>query len=299
MLVKHDWYYPSAIVRGYGHHDLAYLVSGSYPDWASPQEKSFDTLLEILSNEIEIQTNTIISSEVFYLYAIPQDVLRMLEYLGFKRNNIKIILYIRRQDDAHISWYNQRVKAHGYSGTIEDSIQDCHDLWDYQKKINLWQSAFLKENIQIRIYQKDSLKKSDVRNDFLELLGLPDSNFRWSPIKINTRLIRDILEFQRLINKLPISVVEKRRFHKQLMELSNSTVNTELFEDSELLDVDHRKELLKRYANANKSIARAYFNRDQLFDERMPESLGKELDDTHLNIEKLTYILGWLSVKQQ
>lgn len=36
--------YPDVSLRGFGHHDLAFLVSGGYPDWAAGQDRPLHML---------------------------------------------------------------------------------------------------------------------------------------------------------------------------------------------------------------------------------------------------------------
>ena len=36
--------YPDISLRGYGHHDLAFLIAGGYPDWATPQPRTLAEL---------------------------------------------------------------------------------------------------------------------------------------------------------------------------------------------------------------------------------------------------------------
>ncbi len=293
VLAGYGWGYPAATSRGFGHHDLAYLVSGTYPDWALPQEKSFDDLLVTLAPAIADKPGIILSSEIFYLYAKPEDVADMLERLDIPVHNTSIVLYIRRQDDAHLSWYNQRVKAQGYAGTLHESIEEHRGLWDYEHKLALWSDVFGEKNIHVRIFHEDKLVNRDVRSDFLHILDVPANNFTLSANEINTRLCRDVLEFQRIINKLPLTPVQKRRYHSELMALSNSTCASDLFEDQPLLDTSGREQILEQYSGSNKAVARRFFGLDQLFDETMPVSAATDTS-CELNVEKVTAIIGWL-----
>lgn len=293
-LAEYGWVYPLATVRGYGHHDLAYLVSGSYPDWALPQAKTFDELLEQLFDAITDQVNIILSSEIFYMYSNPEDVADMCEKLGIRTADVRVALYIRRQDDAHVSWYNQRVKAQGYDNTIRASIDDSFDLWDYEKKLQPWQDVFGSDNILVRIFDKQELAGGDVRSDFLTVLNIPAVDFQLPAMEINTRLCRDILEFQRLINKLPMEPVQKRQFREELMSLSRATGNTGLFDDSPLLDNDERRQILTSYTKSNQALARKYFQRDELFNEEITVQTEGQTGTHDLGVEKLSYILGWI-----
>jgi len=293
ILAGYGWEYPTATARGSGHHDLAYLVSGTYPDWALPQDKSIDDLITTLATAIAGKPGIILSSEIFYLYARPQDVSRMLGRLGIVADNTSIVVYIRRQDEAHLSWYNQRVKAQGYSGTIYESVEEHRALWDYQNKLEQWSEVFGEKNIRVRHFHKETLVNRDIRSDFLHILNIPDKDFVWSDNAVNSRLCRDVLEFQKIINKLPLTPVQKRRFHKELMALSDSTPASDLFEDQPLLDVSECKQILEQYAASNKAVARRFFGQEELFDETMPMQVAANTA-SNLSMEKVTAIIGWL-----
>ena len=122
--------YPQTALRGFGHHDIAFLLDGGFPDWAKPIDCRLEDFCRDLRSEINtFEGDVLLSSENFYLFPQPQALFDFLQQLGIsQRFEIVLINYIRRQDEAVLSWYNQRVKAQGYTGTLEDSIEDDFDL---------------------------------------------------------------------------------------------------------------------------------------------------------------------------
>ena len=107
--------YPDANLRGYGHHDLAFLLSGGYPAWAIPQPKPLaEIAAELRAAGADHGGSIVLSSENFYLFPAPTALRALLNSTGASiGRQIGIIVYVRRQDDAHESWYNQTVKAQG------------------------------------------------------------------------------------------------------------------------------------------------------------------------------------------
>ncbi len=291
--------YPEEIIRGYGHHDIAYLANGEYPKWAIPQDKTLADLINLLRHEIRKhhEKKIILSSEIFYLLSKPKEVARIIAELGFKLEDTRVIVYLRRQDEVHQSWYNQRVKAQGYTGEIDDSIIDSRDLWDYQKSLEPWRKIFGKKNIKIRLYEKSSLVGNDIRRDFIEVLGIDTENFKYLQKNTNSRLCRDLLEFQRYINSIPISFVNKRKYMHKLIELTNSSKSNQFFSDSPLLTNSQKKELMDSYEQANRYVAREYLDTDEIFSyviNRQPHNINNK---TSLSLKKLSYILYWLLMR--
>ena len=73
-LADHGWVYPEVSLRGFGHHDLAFLISGGYPEWAIPQERSLDELTDDLIRLAAENPKLVMSSENFYLFPNPEKV---------------------------------------------------------------------------------------------------------------------------------------------------------------------------------------------------------------------------------
>lgn len=258
--------YPDVSLRGYGHHDLAFLLGGGYPAWATPQDRPLATLAEELRKAVKgggAQT-VLLSSENFYLYPAPSALRGLLQSAGLSADDrISIVCYLRRQDEAHLSWYNQTVKAQGNHSDFATSMKRDHALWDYAERLKPWQAEFGKAAIQLRDYGATS--SDDVRTDFLAAVGLSPASFDLPPIRPNGRINRDILDFQRLVNRLPLKIAQKRRFHKQLIALTEATAQSGLFDDTEFLSPAERGDLLERYRRSNRLVAQTFLNREELF----------------------------------
>jgi hypothetical protein len=296
VLKTQGYLYPEETIRGYGHHDIAYLASGTYPRWATPQQRSLSELINSLRCETGNHNDKkiILSSEIFYLLANPNDVAKVIESLGFQIQDVQTIVYLRRQDEAHQSWYNQKVKAQGYTGNIHDSIKESWELWDYQKSLGPWSKTFGKENIILRAYETESLIGQDIRSDFIHCLGIAIDKLVFSEENINSRLCRDLLEFQRHINTLPISFIKKRKYMNKLIELTNSSKDNDKLSDTPLLSIKQRKEIMNAYDVTNKYVAREYMNTDQLFESSIRGEVQDVEVETSLSLKKLSYILYWI-----
>jgi hypothetical protein len=293
--------YPDVSLRGYGHHDIAFVVGGGYPAWATPPSPMRD--LEELTRELAEKTagseSIVLSSEDFYLISNPTGVAAMLGKAGFRPADVRVVVYVRRQDEAHLSWYNQAVKAQGYSGTLAECIAETHSLWNYAEQLERWAAAFGADRLDVRLYRPLNGPASDIRRDFLSLAGVPADGFSFPDANENSRINAEILEFQRLINRLPLSPQQKRGAHKDLIELTAAVAGSSMFADRTLIGAQERAAILKRYAASNRAVARKYFRRDRLFDEALPKGLPRKGARPELDNEKLVYIIGWLLARRQ
>jgi len=299
VLYQQGILYPDISLRGYGHHDLAFLLSGGYPEWATSQDRSLaDLAKELIRAAKDCDRALLLSSENFYLYPEPEKLFDFLNQCAVTpKFRVVIIVYIRRQDEAHESWYNQTIKAQGYTHTFDESIKAFSTLWDYALNLDRWAKIFGAENIVVRPYERDQMIDGNVVADFLNVIGLSSTDFTVPSEQVNTGINRDLLEFQRSLNKLPLSPQEKRRFHKELMELSAEMAGTGFFDELSLLTRDQRMAVVDDYAESNADVARRYFNRSNLFNEEPPDTGPGPGDRKELSADKLAAIVGWLLVK--
>jgi hypothetical protein len=291
--------YPEVSLRGFGHHDIAFLLSGGYPEWATPQPRPLDELATELAAACARHSGPVLlSSEIFYLFPNPEKLVGLLETTGvLAQREPRIVVYLRRQDDAHESWYNQRVKAQGETGSIQESIERYDALWDYGRQLAVWSSAFGDDALIVKRYNSTA-DQSNLIGDFFAIMGLSDLQARLPPDHINARENRDILSFQRELNRLPLSPQEKRRFHRELMVLSERTKGRGIFDERPLLEPKERVAILRRYAESNAAVAKRYFAGEPLFpplpDADALSSTPCGTVETGLTDKKMAYILTWL-----
>lgn len=299
LLLERGMLYPAASLRGYGHHDIAFMLADGYPDWATSQPHSLEELIESLKVEVtEHAGPVLLSSENFYLYPEPEKLHKVLSEAGLLKNRrAVIIVYLRRQDDAHESWYNQTIKAQAYTHTPQESVESFFGLWDYQAELERWANVFGRQNMLVRPYEKSQFIGGSLLSDFAKQIDLTLDGFVISNARVNTGLNRDALEFQRLINALPLDHTEHRRFHRELIELTARTVGSGLFDDSPVFNFAMRQSILERYAEGNAQVAEHYLGGSRLFLEEPKKYLGAVAQEG-LTTEKLARILGWLMIRK-
>lgn len=126
-------------------------------------------------------TSVVMSAEDFaYLYQ-PDEIAALERHLSEYFNHIKVIAYLRRQDQQMLSFHRQGSRARSapsraFSGrdfTALPRHAPHHDFYlDYHRRMALWADAFGTENMVLRIYEPTRLKQGDALADFLDVLGL-------------------------------------------------------------------------------------------------------------------------------
>lgn len=297
VLALHDILYPEVSLRGYGHHDIAFLLDGGYPEWATPQQKSLAQLgTELKAAAREHRGHILLSSEDFYLFPQPAGLLAFLEQAGVVPSREPVVIvYVRRQDDAHESWYNQTIKAQGCTDSIDESVRRFDGLWDYEAQLERWVEVFGRKQIVVRPYGRTDFHGGSITTDFFSLLAIDPSELALPPERVNSRINNDLLDFQRLVNRLPLTIEEKRRFHRLFIELTARTAGSGIFAEGALLSEPQRRAILDRYRNGNRAVAQKYLHRDHLFYER--DTAQALSAPPELTLEKLSYIFGWLMAR--
>lgn len=293
--------YPDVSVRGFGHHDIAFLIGGGYPAWATPQPLDLAQLEAMTRRAIEHHSGSVLlSSEDFYLCPNPGGLRKFLERSGaLDGRELRIVVYVRRQDDAHESWFNQTVKAQGYTHDIDTCVREFFDLFDYRLQLSGWEAEFGREALHLRVFDPRRFVGGTLERDFGDALGVGLAACDDGEPVVNISLNRDLLEYQRALNRLPLSPQQKRSLHHSLMRLSGLSKGGGLFDERPYLDRQRREALRAAYATSNRLTARAYLRRDELFaddplppDAPPPAAIG-------LTGEKLAAITGWLAIDEK
>ena len=286
-------------LRGFGHHDLAFLLYGNYPNWAKTQHKT----LEQFRKEYHRETaghpgHLLLSSENFYLYPKPELLRKFLDQCSMTQGRqTRIIVYVRRQDEAHESWYNQTIKAQGYSHGFRECVKAFYSLWDYQTNLKSWADTFGRDRLTVIPYISTNAKPFDVVENILRLFGLDPADYPKQTERLNTEINRDILEFQRLLNQLSGTPEEKRCYHKAFIAMTQTFKGSGVFDESPCIPLAVRRELLKKYSEGNKLVAQTYLGRDELFPDILPDTNQPEQAYTGLSVKQFIRIINMLNGK--
>lgn len=253
--------YPSSPVS---HHDLLQNKGKDKP-WGL----NFDAW-EYLLKEIKSEKpdKAVISSENFSrLYF--EDVSKVRDYMSEFRP--KIIVYLRRQDEYFASLYCQAIKTAHHWDSVKKHILDNKAYADYYKILEPWKKAFGKENIIVRVYEKEQLPEG-LLNDFLQSINLDahkldfkkgqSSNISPSIKKIKIiRLLNNITIGMMSIEKKKVTglsyrfLISENPISRLIERLPNFLIS------NELMSTQERINLLKEFEESNQKVAKEYLGR--------------------------------------
>lgn len=290
-LLKAGVLYP-ALNNAYNHYELAVLLKS--PEGMTIIQNWFDGIVEKV-NQRSINKVVISAEALYFLRFIelvktkdnPRNSTITEENYREKLNNlralipdifdIKVVVYLRRQDSFIQSGYSQLIKGSEYfSGSIREFIDGLAVFMDYSFMLNLWAEIFGKENILVRVYEKQQLPGGSVQ-DFLRVIEIPTdlSNIILSTTdNYNIRLSRELLDYKLILNQLLKNEdpVRKDQLHYTLLEkLSEQPEFRQT--NGEFLTTQEKRDIISRYSESNAKVAREFLGREdgRLFYEALPE----------------------------
>ena len=273
--------YPEAGLSGTSH----YMLPPQHP------RRRWETVTgywEALFKEVEASPleHTLVSSEFFSLD--PAEMLHGLASRYF--TDIRIVLYLRRQDTMLYSTYNQLVRKKRFTRDIRCLAPV---LPDYHTMVHVLAATFGQENVLVRPYEQCQLRKGIYAN-FLATLGLALDKKYELPAgsgSVNASLHQDLLEFMRHCNQLPLLKPETEILDQALKGLCSLFLAN--FKVEPLLSPRERHELISCQADKDAEIARTFLGRPggELFLEPWPDPEAADEPYPGLTAEKQHMIM--------
>jgi len=209
------------------------------------------------------------------LFSRPKSLRDILSYLG--NRPVRVVLYLRRQDLHLESYYRQLVRGGSFVTPFGPTAIDAMvhpGYYDYAEQIRSLEGQFGRENIILRIYDRNGFFGGDLATDFCQAVGLEWlDEFTLAPGNENPSIDARLTGLLLAANAAIPSQGGRLREFKELID----SVEEFTFKDREsrLLSSDDRAAMLARFHRGNTWIARRYFNREELFDTANLEALGE------------------------
>lgn len=268
------------------HHWLAHAIIGERKPYTPKAD--FERMDEHLSALIRLrqaapESLVLVSSEDFS--SMDESGIRKLRELF--PADVRIIVYLRRQDEWLDSFYAQMVKV---GRNISPAELLARNKWrlDYASWLDLWASHFGKENLIVRTYEEFG-PKNTIWDDFLTAIGRADlADIRPSFTASNQSLCYELT----LFSKAQHIHGENRKLRHLLDEINDGFSKRE---GLKYIDVPFARSILEQFEASNQRVAQSYFARDRLFKNHTPRVA--DTSNTTLSIEQLSQIVGGISLR--
>lgn len=257
-------------------------------------EKAWEIFIRILKEKLQ-KNSVILSEETIWSW----DTVDILEVIKKEIEDVKIIVYLRRQDKYMESSWNQIVKRQRYyTGTFEDVCEDRKDYrpYKYLDKLNEIEQLCGLDNMIVRAYDKEFFEgeRNDLISDFLFSIGVElDYEECIYSTGINESLTGNMVEIKRVMNyelasRGYLGWKFENRFLNMICEM-NAKMNGKVSSVESYLSNENRANIISKYHDENAIIAKRYLKRKDgvLFNEDIKLDEGGDRKDIYEDIIRL------------
>jgi len=237
----------------------------------------------------------LISSENFP--GVSEEEIKDIYYKILSKDiDIHVIVYLRRQDEYLESWYAQVVKADtkNINLNIHNLYKDLNKskILNFYYLIEKWNKIISKDNIHVKVYEKQQFYKGNIFNDFMRIFKIEDlEEFEFPKKDPNPSLTRDQILLIRAFVNAGLENFLDNVIKKPFSFKSNSS--------KYFLSPKERTELVLEYENINKQVAQKYLNRKdgKLFYNPLPLEVEENWEDIkqpsiEYTLRALTHIIA-------
>lgn len=237
------------------HKSLNLQNSNEIKSWQKKTRFQIENELKEITQETTIITSEHFSSRLTNKY----EVIRLKELLANFFDDIKVVIYLRRQDEYAVSLYSTALK----DGMTHRQIlpnKKLTERYDYFRICTLWESVFNK--IDVRIFEKNRLINNDLISDFLTTNNIPTNKLKRSNKKDNPSITAEAQEYLLAWNKI------NPKYNKNGVDPKHNDIVKTLednFPGKQRMPIkSHVTEWLKKYEESNKKVRERYFPNEKV-----------------------------------
>ncbi|MDN5941342.1 MAG: hypothetical protein L0H94_05625 [Nitrospira sp.] len=261
LLAQKGWLYPRAGCpeSHHGHHEIA---------WGFMERKVFD--FGLLKREIEESPcdRVVLSSEEFEFCRNTDRVRDAFEYC-----EVRVVLYLRRQDDLLLSEYNQHLKSGIYFKPLAQfaKLLKLQGRLDYLGLCQRWAMTFGKDVIIARVYYPDT----SIIDDFCGEVGLPKAELSLPANRFANRSFNpSVTGVLKVLNQLRQKGVSESTYKDLFGLVRQFAAQLDNEKKFSLMSPAERKNFMGRYEKSNRRLY-ASFLIGQEFNDPLVENAGE------------------------
>ncbi|MEZ0578834.1 hypothetical protein [Nocardioides sp. MH1] len=185
---------------------------------------------------------------------------RVRQFTDARGGSVRILIYLRRQDDHLSSNYQQVVKGGGIARMADWASSDLHYMYDYYDHLSRWRANIGPAAFVVRTFEPARFVRGSLVEDFIEAAGIEVDVTSLAPAeRRNESLCAGAVEILRLFN---LYRVEHRGARAGLIINSEHTRRLHAIDGPVLTlpdaDLDRFQE---RWEASNAGVAREFLDR--------------------------------------
>ena len=229
----------------------------------------------------------------------PEPLRRLRQFVDPIKRSLKLIVYLRRQDDHMVSRYQQVVKV-GETRTLAERIQvlDLRGTYDYYARLSAWQQVEPTEFV-VRRFERDRFVDGSLYQDFLDAVGIDArADDLTQIVRANESLDAETVEFLRILNIFRLendTTGILPAYNRSMMPvLQRAATGPTLTMPESFLD-----EFMSRWEESSRRVAVEMLGDEsgELF--RAPRKTAHTTTEQYLDPERLDHFLTLLELPEQ
>jgi hypothetical protein len=254
-----------------------------------------------LFDEIERSglSRAVFSDEVLFWRCSDGAVRRLRRFTDRIAKDVRIVVYLRRQDDHMVSRYQQLVKVGWVQRLDAWAREDMRRAYDYHTALRRQERLMGPRELVVRRFEARSFVDGSLTQDFLDAAGIDVRADALEPVRAyNNSLDADSVEFLRLLNLHRVTeegaepgLVDNRALVARLMPAASGPVLT--------LPDPTLDAFMEQWQEANRRVAIEYLDdpTGQLF--RAPRKSRNTTTEQRLDPKRLDHFFGLLDLPEQ
>jgi hypothetical protein len=175
-LLREGFWYPRAFTNPAGHVHIRLSTAAADGTLAKNAPMAGEFREEWEQVRAKPLKAAVFSSEFFHSeLRDAASIARLRDFLSSTFDRFRLVYYARRQDQMLASMHSTAVQGGWTTNPDARSVYETkgHYYFDHHAVCTLWASAFGRENLAVRVYERDKLLNGDIIDDFCRLIDLP------------------------------------------------------------------------------------------------------------------------------
>ncbi len=223
-----------------------------------------------------------------------QEIEELKAFLSPFYDDIRIIVYLRRQDNSFLSAYSSAIKSGQHEPLMLPDEQERILRYDYWELLQRWSEVFGQDKVSVKVFEREQLLEGDLIKDFCQEIQL-DVDDGFSILSdANFSLDHECCEFLRLFNQyVPRFIEEENNWRRDniVTLLEQYSGSSRIGVGGELMD-----EFMNSFSDSNRKVAELYLDRPdgKLFLKEFSTRNRVEHESEPLNMDKAFEIFAYL-----
>jgi hypothetical protein len=154
-----------------------------------------------LRREITPDVQRILISEESLYRRNAATIARVRQFTEARGGSVRVVIYLRRQDDHLASNYQQVVKGGGIARFDQWVGSDMQYMYDYHRHLARWRDHLGPATFVVRTFEPERFLRGSLVADFLDAAGLDVDETQLAPVeRYNESLCAEAVEVLRILN---------------------------------------------------------------------------------------------------